>query len=218
MAKLLDFGLVKPVKEEESAVLTREGTVTGSPLYMAPEQIMRTHAADRRTDIYAMGGIAYYLLTGRPPFLGDDSMAVMISHARDPVEPPSRLRADVPADLEQVVLRCLEKKPENRYQDAESLARAFAACAAAGSWSPVQAEAWWQQHEPRVLVREVEASSTDPLPDSAIPTVDLTRVASQAPTFGASELELASEPGSSESEGVELSLSLGEDETRPGRG
>ncbi len=218
VAKLLDFGLVKPVKEEESAVLTREGTVTGSPLYMAPEQVMRTHAADRRTDIYAMGGIAYYLLTGRPPFLGDDSMAVMISHARDPVEPPSRLRADVPADLEQVVLRCLEKKPENRYQDAESLARAFAACAAAGSWSPVQAEAWWQQHEPRVLVREVEASSTDPLPDSAIPTADLTRVASQAPTFGASELELASEPGRSESEGVELSLSLGEDETRPGRG
>ena len=85
--------------------------MTGSPLYMAPEQIMRTHAADRRTDIYAMGAIAYFLLTGRPPFLGSDSMAVMVAHARDPVVPPSRLRADVPGDLEKVVLRCLEKKP-----------------------------------------------------------------------------------------------------------
>ena len=217
MAKLLDFGLVKPVKEEKSAVVTREGTVTGSPLYMAPEQIMRTHAADRRTDIYAMGGIAYYLLTGRPPFLGDDSMAVMISHARDPVEPPSRIRADVPSDLEQVVLRCLEKKPENRYQDAESLARAFAACAAAGSWSPVQAEAWWQQHEPGVLAREVEATSTRRFTTRPFRR-RTTRADSQAPTFGASELELATDPGGSEAEGVELSLSLGEDETRPGRG
>ena len=120
----------------------------------------------------------------------------MVAHARDPVVPPSRLRGDVPADLEQVVLRCLEKKPEDRYQDAESLARAFAACADAGSWSPVQAEAWWQEHEPRVLVREIEPASSDQVPDPAISPSELTRADSDAPTFGASELEAASEPGS----------------------
>jgi eukaryotic-like serine/threonine-protein kinase len=176
---------------------------------------MRTHAADRRTDIYAMGAIAYFLLTGRPPFLGNDSMAVMVAHARDPVVPPSRVRGDVPGDLEMVVLRCLEKKPEDRYQDAESLARALSACADAGSWSAVQAEAWWQEHEPKVLVREIAAASSDQATGPVISPSELTRVESNAPSFGASELEAASDPGTSG--GIELSLSLGEDETRPER-
>ncbi|MGA2703028.1 MAG: serine/threonine-protein kinase [Isosphaeraceae bacterium] len=215
VAKLLDFGLVKPIKEEDSPVLTREGTVTGSPLYMAPEQIMRTHAADRRTDIYAMGAIAYFLLTGRPPFLGNDSMAVMVAHARDPVVPPSRLRDDVPGDLEMVVLRCLEKKPEDRYQDAESLALSLSACADGGSWSAVQAEAWWREHESGALVRAVESASSDQVTGPTISLSDLTRADVDAPTFGASVLEAASEPGSSG--GIELSLSLGEEETRPER-
>ncbi len=215
VAKLLDFGLVKAVKEEDSPILTREGTVTGSPLYMAPEQIMRTHAADRRTDIYALGAIAYFLLTGRPPFLGNDSMAVMVAHARDPVVPPSRLREGVPGDLEMVVLRCLEKKPEDRYQDAESLARALSACAAAGEWSPVQAEAWWQEHEAGALVPDSKAVSPDQAPDPIISPSELTCADASAPTFGASELEAASEPGASQ--GIELSLSLGEDQTRPER-
>jgi serine/threonine-protein kinase len=215
VAKLLDFGLVKPIKEEDSPVVTREGTVTGSPLYMAPEQIMRTHAADRRTDIYAMGAIAYFLLTGRPPFLGDDSMAVMVAHARDPVVPPSRLREGVPGDLEMIVLRCLEKKPEDRYQDAESLARAFSACTDAGSWSAMQAETWWRDHEPKVLVREIESASSDQATGPAIPLSELTHVVSNSPTFGASDLDAAGEPGTTE--GIELSLSFGEDETRPER-
>ncbi len=216
VAKLLDFGLVKPVKEEQSAVVTREGTVTGSPLYMAPEQIMRTHAADCRTDIYAMGAIAYFLLTGRPPFLGSDSMAVMVAHARDPVEPPSRHRSDVPADLEHVVLRCLEKKPEDRYQDAESLARAFAACADAGSWSPARAEAWWQQHEPGALVRGTEPPS-EQVSHDADPTAELTRADVNQPTFGASQLEAVSQAGSTDAEAIELSLSLEQDDGRPER-
>jgi len=215
VAKLLDFGLVKATKEEDSPILTREGTVTGSPLYMAPEQIMRTHAADRRTDIYALGAIAYFLLTGRPPFLGDDSMAVMVAHARDPVVPPSRLREGVPPDLEMVVLRCLEKKPEDRYQDAESLARTLSACADAGSWSAVQAEAWWQEHEAGTLVPDSKAVPSDQAPGPIISPSDLTCADAAAPTFGASELEAASEPGSFQ--GIELSLSLGDDETRPER-
>ena len=139
----------------------------------------------------------------------------MVAHARDPVVPPSRLRDDVPGDLEKVVLRCLEKKPEDRYQDAEGLACALAACADAGSWSPMQAEAWWQEHEPRALVREIKSSSSDQVPDPANSPSDRTRAEVNVPTFGASELEAVSEP--STAGGIDLTLSLGEDETRPER-
>ena len=122
VTKLLDFGLVKTLAEDESVHLSQEGTVAGSPLYMAPEQIMKDHVPDRRTDIYGLGAVAYFTLTGRPPFLGDSAMAVMIAHARDPVTPPSQLQPGIPADLERVVLQCLAKNPDDRYPDTSSLA------------------------------------------------------------------------------------------------
>ena len=97
VAKLLDFGLVKTLSEDEKAPhISREGTVTGSPLYMAPEQIMRTQAPDRRTDIYGLGAVAYFTLTGRPPFRADSPMEVMIAHVRDSATPPSQLRPEIP--------------------------------------------------------------------------------------------------------------------------
>ena len=88
--------------------------------------------ADERSDLYALGAVAYYLLTGHPPFDGVDGIAVMIAQARDPVVPPSRVRADLPEDLERVVLQCLAKDPTERFPDAESLERALAACACGG--------------------------------------------------------------------------------------
>lgn len=161
VAKLLDFGLVKATRDDESPSLTREGMVTGSPLYMAPEQVLRTHTPDARTDLYALGAIAYFLLTGRPPFTGPDSMTVMVSQARDPVQPPSKILADVPADVEAVVLRCLEKDPDRRFQDASSLGRALAACRDDGGWSPEQARDWWLEHEPDVRDGPGAAASTE---------------------------------------------------------
>jgi len=158
VAKVLDFGLVKPIRSEQASVLTLEGIVTGSPLYMAPELIIRNHVPDARVDIYGVGAIAYFLLTGRPPFLGPDALAVMMAHARDPVEPPSVVVPGVPPDLEAVVLRCLEKDPAHRYQDAASLAFALAECADADGWSPGQAAAWWQANEPIVSDKESQAS------------------------------------------------------------
>ena len=87
-------------------------TVSGTALYMAPEQAMGDRALDARADIYALGAMMYFALTGRPPFTGDRPFVVMMAHARDPVTPPREVRPDVPADLERVVLRCLAKKPE----------------------------------------------------------------------------------------------------------
>src|SRR5262249_16733426 len=135
VTKLLDFGLVKTLQGTDSVQLSREDTVAGSPLYVAPEQVVHSGPPDRRTDIYSLGALAYFLLTRRPPFGGAGGMEVMIAHTRDPVVPPSQLRPEIPADLEQVVLRCLAKKPDDRYPNTLSLAAALDACADVANWS-----------------------------------------------------------------------------------
>jgi len=115
---------------------------------MAPEQVMNTGAADARTDIYGLGAVAYFMLTARPPFVGENAMAVMIAHTRDPVAPPSQIKPDIPSDLEEVVLRCLAKNPNDRYLDTSRLAEALSACADAAGWSPQHAAEWWRTHGP----------------------------------------------------------------------
>jgi len=82
---------------------------------------------DGRSDIYGVGALAYFMLTGRPPFTGDGAIAVLIAHARERVRPPSELRADVPEGLERVILRCLAKRPEDRFSDVGELEHALAA-------------------------------------------------------------------------------------------
>ncbi len=146
VAKLLDFGLVLPRAGSTSPHLTGEGQVLGTPLFVAPEQVMSGgRVVDERSDLYALGAVAYYLLTGRPPFEGEDGIGVMVAHARDPVVPPSQARADVPEDLERVVLRCLAKDAGERFPDAESLDGALGACACAGEWGQEHASRWWHE-------------------------------------------------------------------------
>lgn len=155
VAKLLDFGLVKsgsprPV-ESDALEVSQEGIVHGTPLYMAPEQVANDPHIDGRIDLYALGAIAYFALTGRPPFTGQDRITVMTAHARDPVAPPRQRKADIPEDLERVVLRCLAKAPEDRYQDANCLADAFDACASASVWNTEKARLWWLEFEPEAI-------------------------------------------------------------------
>jgi eukaryotic-like serine/threonine-protein kinase len=170
VAKLLDFGLVKTLSENSPVHVSQEGTVLGSPLYMAPEQIMRNQPPDRRTDIYGLGAVAYFMLTGRAPFIADNAMAVMIAHARDPVTPPSQVRPDVPADLERVVLRCLAKNPDDRYPDTGSLAEALESCADALNWSPEIATAWWRAN---AALRADQFAAATVAPLAAAPANDL---------------------------------------------
>jgi serine/threonine-protein kinase len=147
VAKVLDFGLVKLTKDPGAAALTGEMTVSGTPLYMAPEQAVGDRALDARADIYALGAMMYFALTGQPPFTGENALAILLAHGRDPVVPPSHVRPGVPADLEGVVLRCLAKKPADRYPSVKSLGEALAACAAAAEWGANRAEAWWTAEE-----------------------------------------------------------------------
>ena len=102
---------------------------------MSPEQARGLGELDARSDIYSLGAVAYALLTGRPPFDGTNPLDVMIAHVRDEVNGRRSISADVPADLERVVLRCLAKSPEDRFQDVYTLEQALAECAAAEEWT-----------------------------------------------------------------------------------
>jgi serine/threonine-protein kinase len=129
--KLLDFGLVLPLSGAmgDGNKLTHEGTIAGTPDYMSPEQAVGRQNVDGRSDIYSVGALAYYLLTGAPPFVYPSSVAILAAHLYEPPRPLSERRPDVPRDLEVVVLRCLAKDPNDRFPDARSLAQALAACA-----------------------------------------------------------------------------------------
>lgn len=169
VAKVLDFGLVKDREAEADDVrLSREHTVQGTPSYMAPEQVLGLPTLDHRIDLYAMGCVAYALLTGRPPFDEGSRVAVMVAHARTIPDPPSKYRPGLPEDLERVILRCLEKDPAARYPDAVALGRALAACASAAEWDGVQAERWWRDFEPgRPGERPTPAAIAQPEPTPA---------------------------------------------------
>ncbi|HEU4928740.1 MAG TPA: serine/threonine-protein kinase, partial [Candidatus Krumholzibacteria bacterium] len=129
VAKLLDFGLVRHTDERPGADgLTADGALLGTPAYMSPEQVDARVMPDHRTDIYSLGAVGYFLLTGQPPFVGKKPMELMIAHARDPVPPLRSLRPDIPDDLEAVIQRCLAKESSERFGSAAELDAALAAC------------------------------------------------------------------------------------------
>jgi serine/threonine-protein kinase len=158
VAKLLDFGLAKPVVSAASVQLSAEGLITGSPLYMSPEQALGDTEPDVRSDIYSLGAVAYFLLCGRPPFENDRAIKVIFAHANEPIVPPSQYQAGIPHDLEQVVLRCLSKDPEDRYQTAGELIAALDECQDAGRWTREDALQWWTARKPETA-RAAEAAS-----------------------------------------------------------
>jgi WD40 repeat protein/predicted Ser/Thr protein kinase len=119
--KITDFGLAKRIDAE--ARLTQSNAVLGTPSYMAPEQAEgRSRTIGPAADIYALGAILYEMLTGRPPFLADTPLDTILQVVADPPVPPSRLQSKVPADLEAVCMKCLQKDPRQRYPTAEALA------------------------------------------------------------------------------------------------
>jgi serine/threonine-protein kinase len=143
VSKLLDFGLVQVHNlEPGKQKLTQDGAIAGTPAYMSPEQAAGKTDLDGRSDIYSLGAVAYFLLTGRPPFVRQTAVQTLAAHIDEPAAAPSR-EADIPGDLEAVVLRCLEKDAAARFPDAESLERALAACGCAGRWTRERAAEWW---------------------------------------------------------------------------
>ncbi|HMP01892.1 MAG TPA: serine/threonine-protein kinase [Gemmatales bacterium] len=160
VAKLLDFGLVQShslAERGSEGKLTREGYIVGTPDFMSPEQAQDSELIDARSDIYSLGAVAYYLLTGSPPFVRKTAMQVVVAHAHEQVPPLCAKHPDVPPELEAVVLRCLEKRPERRWADARALEQALAEVADRVPWTEEQAEAWWQQRPLPTLADEAHA-------------------------------------------------------------
>ncbi len=144
VAKLLDFGLVQSIGLKDGPdKLTIQGTILGSPPFMAPEQALGKSNLDARTDIYSVGALAYFLLTAQPPFVKETPMEMLFAHAHDAVVPPVELRPEISADLQEVVLQCLEKDPSRRFADARHLDQALAQCEGAGEWDRERAAQWW---------------------------------------------------------------------------
>lgn len=147
VAKLLDFGLVQDIGTFKGAndKLTMQGAILGSPNYISPEQASGKSGIDARSDIYSLGALAFFLVTGQTPFVRETAMELLAAHMKDEPTLPHRLRPELPQDLEEVILMCLRKNPEERFSDAESLELALAACDCAERWDEYRAREWWQQ-------------------------------------------------------------------------
>jgi serine/threonine protein kinase len=160
-AKVLDFGLVKSAQGEgEDSDLTVDGAVPGSPAFMSPEAIRGVRDLDARTDLYSLGCVAYWLVTGHKVFEGQTALDLVLAHLQsDPEAPSGRLDAPLPPALEAVIMACLAKDPADRPADAMAVSRALAACEEA--WTEEDAEAWWSSHDLDVEVDELEDSQPD---------------------------------------------------------
>jgi len=143
--KLLDFGLVKALDSHKMRTLTAADAITGTPLYMAPETIQDAEGCDARGDLYALGAVGYYLLTGRPVFETGGVLEIMRAHVETrPIAPSQRLARPMSRELEHLLLKCLEKSPADRPQSAAEMALALAGCVPEQPWSAADAENWWR--------------------------------------------------------------------------
>jgi eukaryotic-like serine/threonine-protein kinase len=146
--KVVDFGLVTGLAGATQTGLTTHSSTSGTPAFMAPEQV-RGEEVDGRTDIYGLGCVAYFLLTGTVVFQRGNAMSMAIAHTTERPEPPSaRSEVPIPESLERVVMACLEKKCEDRPQSAGELRAMLDACANVTSWTPREADQWWALHRP----------------------------------------------------------------------
>jgi len=149
--KVLDFGLVKldgARQSPESLKLTAESSVSGTPGYMAPEVVLGTET-DHRIDLYSLGCVAFWLLTGKLPFEGPGAVKVMYDHVHTAPPPPSsRTDQPIPAELEALVLECLAKEREQRPESVAALRQRLQALPLSTPWTHEHAEAWWREHAP----------------------------------------------------------------------
>jgi hypothetical protein len=152
-AKVLDFGLVKldtaRNSEDDAVELSTEGSPGGTPAFMAPEVVLGVADTDHRVDLYALGCVGYWLLTGKLIFEGGSVVEVMFHHAHTPPPRPStRSELPIPAPLEDLVMECLEKDPARRPTSAEAVSTRLDAVSLESAWTVERAERWWAMHRP----------------------------------------------------------------------
>ncbi|HYV31925.1 MAG TPA: serine/threonine-protein kinase, partial [Candidatus Binatia bacterium] len=147
VVKVLDFGLAKAINSGQELELTAADSIVGTPLYLAPEGVERPEELDTRSDLYAVGAIGYFLLTGKPLFELKNLRDVLMHQVKTmPPKPSDRLGKPIGSDLENLIMQCLAKDPDRRPPNASSLEKALADCQSAGTWTCKEAEAWWNQN------------------------------------------------------------------------
>lgn len=159
--KVLDFGLARDLSSHGSSIhLTQDGSTAGTPAFMAPEIALGTSRAEATSDLYSLGCVAYWLITGADVFEETSPMAVMFAHAKEkPIAPSARTENSIPPELERIVMWCLEKDPDDRPQTAGELLRSLAAADLRPTWTNDEAERWWKMHLPDVRSSESLLSS-----------------------------------------------------------
>jgi serine/threonine protein kinase len=159
--KVLDFGLVKRVGRQlpQEPELTDVGSFAGTPTYAAPEAIVGDRdAVDPRSDIYSLGCVAYWLLTGHTVFEAPSSLAMLVQHVREKPDAPSRhSEFEVPRELDDLILRCLEKDKTQRPASAEDLDARLTAIRFEQPWTRQRARDWWDLHVPASGLLELDA-------------------------------------------------------------
>ncbi len=160
VVKVVDFGLVKDTTGAQ-VNLTHANAITGTPMYMAPESIEKGDLVDQRVDLYAVGGVGYFLLTGTAMFLSDSLFDLLrLQSSVTPDSPSTRLGRDVATDLEEVIMTCLAKSPADRPQTARDLERRLAACADVDSWTFEEAQEWWKAYEAKSRPAETQPETS----------------------------------------------------------
>jgi hypothetical protein len=146
--KVLDFGLARFSGRQDNG-LTISDMGAGTPAFMAPESAVNAGDVDARADLYAVGAVAYWMLTGKPVFEGPSAYAILLDHVRKaPIPPSQRMETEMPPALEQLIMACLEKDPQNRPQTAAELVAGLRAIEFVRPWTPQRAENWWRMHRP----------------------------------------------------------------------
>lgn len=170
--KVLDFGLVKNLlADKNSTMITLDGQATGTPAYMAPEVALGQANVDQRADIYGLGCVAYFLLTGQLVFNEPTPTALALAHVqKSPIEPSKLVELPIPEKLERIVLQCLEKDPDKRPQSAGDLA-AMLEEADIEPWTREQANRWWQTNLPEGRPGPVTSSEVETVPDRQLISV-----------------------------------------------
>jgi eukaryotic-like serine/threonine-protein kinase len=160
VVKVVDFGLVKEL-ENHTVSLTQAGTVSGTPLYLAPEAITSPDQIDARVDLYALGALMYYLLAGENVFRGHSTMEVCAHHLHSqPVPIRERARAPISEELAALVMDCLAKDPAQRPQTAEAVLERLQGCPETGAWVSRDARAWWAAHGTRLSAKRTRPTGS----------------------------------------------------------
>jgi len=145
VVKVLDFGLVRALRAEADG--TDAHVMVGTPLFMSPEAIREPDKVDGRSDLYSLGAVAYFLLSGCHVFDGKTALEICLRHMQEPPRPLTDLVPDVDVELEKIVLKCLAKEPANRFSAARELFHALSHCPSRRDWTPDEARDWWTIHE-----------------------------------------------------------------------